>query len=85
MERWLQAEFRSLISYSSFINFYFTESTGIVHSISTPLAANNVSIYHLSTYLTDHTLVEIEVFIERRNSGGVGTDGMEWWIVIESA
>jgi len=36
------------------------ESTGIVSSISGPLAANQISIYHLSTYLTDHTLVELE-------------------------
>jgi len=36
------------------------ESTGIVSSISGPLAANHISIYHLSTFLTDHTLVELE-------------------------
>jgi len=36
------------------------ESTGIVSSISGPLAEKHISIYHLSTYLTDHTLVEAE-------------------------
>eukprot|EP01111_Echinosteliopsis_oligospora_P007876 TRINITY_DN2320_c0_g1_i2.p1 TRINITY_DN2320_c0_g1~~TRINITY_DN2320_c0_g1_i2.p1 ORF type:complete len:319 (+),score=59.55 TRINITY_DN2320_c0_g1_i2:198-1154(+) len=36
------------------------ESTGIVSSMSAPLAKSHITIYHLSTFLTDHTLVQIE-------------------------